>query len=377
MDFNLTEEQLAIKRAAREFTKKEIEPIAAQIDREGKLPDDLIKKEAELGFLGMSIPKEYGGGGASSLDHLLVIEEIAYAGTPAWWPIAFNNSIPETIVRYGSEELIQKYIKASSFDGTKLFSIQFTEPDTGSDPAALITTAIPDGDSYLINGSKRFSTFGARNGYATLYAKDDEGGCTCFVIEKNVEGYTAPKIWDLMGSGGTEPADVYIENMKVPKENILGSKGKGVDILLWWISVEKVEGCIVAVGLGQAALDEAIAYTNERMVRGKPMSAMQGIRWMLADMQTKIEASRWMTYRAALLQEEDSPDFQTAAAAAKIFVQPAITEVIDTALRLHGGYGYTKEFKIERLYRAQPGNAVISVSLEINKSIVGASLLRR
>jgi len=179
-----------------------------------------------------------------------------------------------------------------------------------------------------------------------------------------------------MGPGGIEPADVYLEDMRVPKENILGGKGKGFDALLWWISGEKVEGCIVAVGIARAALDEAIAYTNGRIVRGKPMSAMQGIRWMMADMQVKIESSRWMTYRAGLLQDEDSPDFQRAAAAAKIFVQPSMTEAIGTGLNLHGGYGYTKEFKIERLYRAQPGNVVISVSLEINKSIVGASLLR-
>jgi alkylation response protein AidB-like acyl-CoA dehydrogenase len=223
---------------------------------------------------------------------------------------------------------------------------------------------------------KRFSTFGARDGNALLWAKDETGNCTCFIVEKNAPGYSASKLWELMGGGGVEPADVYYEDYRVPKENMLGEKGKGFDVLLYWIAVEKVEGCIVAVGLAQAALDEAINYTKNRTVRGKPMSAMQGIRWMLADMYAKIEACRWLTYRTALLLEQDSPDFQTEASATKIFVQPTITEVIGTALRLHGGYGYTKDFKIERLYRAQPGNVVISVSLEINKSIVGASLVK-
>ncbi|MEJ2047798.1 MAG: acyl-CoA dehydrogenase family protein [Dehalococcoidia bacterium] len=375
MDFNLTEDQLMLQTMVREFTEREIEPIAAQLDREGKLPDDLIKKYAQIGLMGMTVPVKYGGTEAGSFAHILALEQLAYAGSPAWWPVAFNNSLPETICRFGTEAQRERFVKGN-FDGTRLFSIQFTEAETGSDPSALITTARPEGDGYLINGMKRFSTFGARDGNALLWAKVETGNCTCFIVEKNAPGYSASKVWELMGGGGVEPADVYYEDYRVPKENMLGEKGKGFDVLLYWIAVEKVEGCIVAVGLAQAALDEAINYTKNRTVRGKPMSAMQGIRWMLADMYAKIEACRWLTYRTALLLEQDSPDFQTEASATKIFVQPTITEVIGTALRLHGGYGYTKDFKIERLYRAQPGNVVISVSLEINKSIVGASLVK-
>jgi alkylation response protein AidB-like acyl-CoA dehydrogenase len=349
--------------------------MADQLDREGRLPDDLIKKYANIGLLGMTIPKKYGGTGAGGFAHILAIEQLAYAGSPAWWPVAFNNSLPEIIVRYGTEEQKEKFVKGA-FDGSKLFSIQFTEAETGSDPDALITTSKPDGNSYVINGMKRFSTFGARDGSAIVWTKDETGGCTCFIVEKNAKGYSAPKIWELMGGGGVEAADVYYEDYRVPKENLLGEKGKGFPILLYWIAVEKLEGCAVAVGLAQAALDEAVKYVKTRMSRGRPVSGMQGIRWELADMHAKIEACRWLTYRTAFLQEQDSPDFLTEAAAAKIFVQPTISEVIGTALRLHGGYGYTKEFKIERLYRAQPGNVAISVSLEINKSIVGGSLVR-
>jgi len=359
----------------RDFTAHEIEPRAAEIERDGKVPDDLIKKYAEMGLFGMLVPKKYGGAGAGALAHILVLEQLAYAGAPAWWPVAFNNSLPETIVRFGTEEQKEKYVKGS-LDGTRLFSVQFTEAETGAYPEMLTTTATPAGDSYIINGMKRFSTFGARDGYALLYAKDETGNCTCFIVEKNVKGYTPPKIWELMGGGGVEAADVYYEDYRVPKENILGEKGKGFPILLWWIAGEKLEGCAVAVGLAQAALDEAIKYAKSRIVRGRPMSSMQGIQWLLAEMHSKIEACRWLTYRTAFLQEQDSPDFLTEAAATKIFVQPTISEVLAIALRLHGGYGYTKEFKIERLYRAQAGNIVVSVSLEINKSIVGASLVK-
>lgn len=375
MDFNLTEDQQMLQTMVKEFTQREIEPIAAQLDKERRVPDALIKKFADIGLLGMTTPKEYGGTGAGGFAHLLAIEQLAYSGSPAWWPVAFNNSLPETICHWGTPEQKEKYVKGQ-FDGTKCFSIQFTEPETGSDPTSLITTSKPQGDYYIINGQKRFSTFGARNGTAIVWTKDETGGCTCFLVEKNTKGYSAPKIWELMGVGGVEAADVYYEDFKVHKDQILGQKGKGFDVLLYWIAIEKVEGCIVAVALAQSALDEAVNYAKSRIVRGKPMSDMQGIRWELADMYTKIEACRWMTYRAAMLHEENARSFQNEASAAKIFVQPTLTEVIATALRLHGGYGYTKDFKIERLYRAQPGNIVISVSLEINKSIVGASLLR-
>ncbi|MFC1967099.1 acyl-CoA dehydrogenase family protein [Chloroflexota bacterium] len=375
MDFSLTEAQKMIQAMARKFREVEIEPVAAQLDREARLPDELAGKYAEIGFLGMTVSGEYGGTGAGHFAHILALEELAYAACPAWWPVAFNNSIPHTICRFGSEAQKQKYVRGN-LDGSQMFGIQFTEAETGSDPGALTTTAVPDGDDYIINGTKRFCTCGARDGAALLWVKDETGGCTCFIIEKNRPGYSAPKIWELMGSGGIEAADVYYQDYRVPKENILGEKGRGFDILLYWIALEKLEGCMVAVGLAQAALDETIRHVKSRQSRGKPVSSMQGIRWELADMYARIQAGRWLTYRTAQLLEQDSPDFQTEAAATKLFVQPAASEVIATALRLHGGYGYTRDCKIERIYRAQPGNTVISVSLEINKSIVGGWLVK-
>ena len=374
MDFNLTEDQLMLQAMVREFTEREIEPIATQIDQEGRLPDDLIQKMAEIGLFGMTVPCKYGGTEAGSLSCILAIEQLAYSGTGAWWLVGFNNSIPESIAHYGSEKQKEKYLKPLC-DGTAYASIQFTEEDTGADPEALITTAMPDGDSYVINGMKRFSTFGARDGYATLWAKDETGKCSCFVIQKNVEGYSAPKIWQLMGGGGIEAADVYFENMRIPKESLLGNKGEGVNVLLFWITVEKVEQCAASVGMAQAALDEAVKYAKSRLVRGRPISDMQGIRWMLADMQSKIEAARWLTYRAAFLQDQQAKDWMTQAAVTKLSVVPGTMEVVEMSRRIHGAYGYTKEFKIERLYRAIAGATAIAVSLEINRSIVGASLV--
>ena len=375
MDFILSEKQKMLQAMVKDFARKEVEPRWQEMEEKRRIPDDLLQKLAALGLLGMTVPAEYNGTDAGGFAHLLAIEQLAYSGTPAWWPVAFNNSLPETICKFGTPEQKKRFV-SPMFDGTKCFSIQFTEPDTGSDARALNTTARPDGDYYIINGQKRFSTFGARDGTAIVWAKDEEGGCTAFLLDKNCAGYTTPKIWDLMGTGGIEPADVYYKDVRVHKDRMFHKKGKGFEALLYWIAIEKVEGCMVATALAQAALDEAIKYAKNRIVNGKPMSDMQGIRFELADLHAKIQACRWMTYRTAMLHETDDPVFQTEAAACKLFVQPVVNEVIATALRLHGAYGYTKEFKIERLFRAQQGNVVISVSLEINKAIVGASLVR-
>lgn len=374
MDFSLTGEQLAIQKMARDFTRREIEPVADRVDREGRLPDDLIARCAQNGLLGMTIPKKYGGSEAGNLGCALAIEQLAYSGSGAWWLVGFNNSIPESIAHFGSEEIKAKYLK-SFCDGTAYASIQFTEAETGSDPAALTTTSVTRGNSYLINGMKRFSTFGARPGFAVIYTKDESGKCTAFVIKKGGKGYTAPKIWVLMGGGGMEAADVYFENFRVSAANLLGKKGEGADILLFWIATEKIQQCAAAVGIAQAALDEAVKYLQTRTSKGRPVSGMQGVRWMLADMQAKIEACRWLTYKTAFAEDQQAPNWQTEAATAKLFVIPAATEVVEMSRRLHGAYGYTREFKIERLYRAIAGYSVIATSLEINRSIVGGSLV--
>ena len=375
MDFMLSEKQKMLQAMVKEFTRKEVEPRWKEMEDTRRIPDDLLKKLNDIGLLGMTVPPEYNGTNAGGFEHLLVIEQLAYSGTPAWWPVAFNNSLPETICKFGTPEQKKRFVRPM-FDGRKYFSIQFTEPDTGSDSRALKTTARPDGDYYIINGEKRFSTFGARDGTAIVWAKDEEGGCTAFLVDKNCPGYTAPKIWELIGTGGIEAADVYYTDVRVHKDQMFHKKGKGFEALLFWIAAEKVEGCMVATALAQAALDEAIKYTKNRIVGGKPMSDMQGIRFELADLHAKIQACRWLTYRTAMLHETDDPSFQTEAAACKLFVQPVVNEVIATAFRLHGAYGYTTDFKIERLFRAQQGNVVISVSLEINKAIVGATLVR-
>lgn len=375
MDFNLTEEQRLLQETATAFNELEIEPIAEEIDQKGRLPDNLIKKMAEIGLLGMTIEERYGGSGIGHLNCILACERIAYSGTGAWWLVAFNNSIPACIAQFGSEEIKKRYLKPLC-DGTAYGSMQFTEEDTGSDPKALRTTAKQSGNSYLINGMKRFSTFAARDGYAVLYAKDETGACSAFVIEKNVEGYEVSNTWKLMGGGGIEAVDVYFENMKVSRENLLGNKGQGFEILLFWIAMEKIEQCAACLGIAQAALDEAIDYAKSRKVREKSLTDMQGIRWILADMESKIEASRWLIYKTAFMLDMEEKGWKSKAALTKLFAVPTCIEVVERARHIHGAYGYTKSYKIERLYRTIAGASAIATSLEINRSIVGSSVLR-
>jgi len=375
MEFDFTSEQLLLQQSLREFTKREIEPLAVQIDSLGMLPDELLKKMCEINLPGMIFPTEYGGGGADSLSCILAIEQISYSGTGAWWLAAFTNSIPECIIRFGTEDQKKKYLRPVC-DGQIYPSIQFTEENTGSDPEALITTAIPDGNHYVINGMKRFSTFGSRPGYAILYAKDENEKCTAFIVEKNAKGYSTSKNYHLAGGGGIETADVFFENLKVPDENLLGKKGDGLRILLYWIAYEKIQQCAACLGIAQAALDEARTYAKSRIVKGKPMAKLLSIRSMLAEMYSRLQAARWLTYRTAFLKDSGAPGWMTEAAATKLFVVPSAMQIVEMARQIHGAYGYTKEFKIERLHRAIAGASVIAVGLEINRSIVSAPLIK-
>ena len=374
MDFNLTEEQLMIQRMAKEFTEKEIEPRVVEMEREQKVVPGLIEKMAQVGLFGMLVPKEYGGTEAGALSLVLALEQIGHAGSGIFMLPLLNNGIPELIAHHGSEYLKEKYIRPIC-EGKVYAGVEFTEAETGSDPKMLVTTAMPDGDSYVINGAKRFISYGGRDGYAILWTKDETGNCTAFVVEKNTDGYTAEKQWELMGWPGWEAMDIYLENMRVPEANMLGKKGDGFRILLQSIAGEKAGYSATELGVAQAALDEAITYCKERIVRDRPIAQMQGHRWLLAEMYCKIEAARWMTYRTGFLWEQESPAFQTEAAATKLFVTSTAIDVARQALQLHGGYGYTKEFKVERLYRAAAGGPVIMVSHELNRSIVGASLI--
>ena len=374
MDFTLSGESKMMVKAARDFAEQEIEPIMAKVEEEDALPDDILQKFAKARMLGMMIPKEYGGIGSSALNIILILEELAKTGSAAAFLVAFCNSIAETIYQWGSKDIRKRFLPPLC-DGSLCPAMAFTEPGTGSDPTAITTTAKSDGNYYVLNGTKRFISHGSKKGYGVFYAKDETEKVTAFIVDKSSEGYTWSKPWALMGLAGQDLVDVFLKDVKVPKEDILGEKGKGFHILLRWIAGERVQQMAFMVGMGQECLNESLKYAKERMVRGRPMTAMQGFQWMLADMHASIEACRWWTYRIASKQDEGG-DIQVDSAALKLFVVPTIQEVARKALQIHGSYGYCKDYKIERLYRAIAHAGITASSTEIQKTLVGSALAR-
>ena len=379
MDFSIPPESKMIIKAAKDFCDREIMPMAQQVVDNNDYPPDLLERFAKARMLGLVVPKEYGGVGSTNLNIILIAEELGKTGTGCGWPMLMNNSTAETIYFFGSEDVRNTFLPPLC-DGSAYATTAFTEPATGSDPTALTTTAVPDGDSFVVTGTKRYITGGNKPGYGVFYVKDDElkeqkGSVTALIMDKTSEGYSASAPWELMGLEGMNCVDVFLKGVRVPKANVLGERGNGFRILLRWIAGERIEQAAYMVGLGQAALEESVAYCKERLVRGKPMGAMQGLQWMLAEMKSRIEASRYLTYRAAWIQDQGEP-VDVVSAELKIFVVPNIQEVTRMALQIHGFYGYSKEYKVERLYRYAAHGGVVVSSTEINKTIAGSALLR-
>lgn len=379
MDFTLSPESKMMVKAASDFCEKEILPIADSIIENNDYPEDLLVKFAKVRMLGLAVPKEYGGVGTTNLNIILIAEELGKTGTVCAWPMLMNNSTAETIYRWGSEAVREKFLPPPC-DGSAYASTAFTEPATGSDPTAITTTAVPDGDDFIVNGAKRYITGGNKKGYGVFYVKDGElkdqkANVTALIVDKSSEGYTTSAPWEFMGLEGMNCVDVFFKDVRVPKSNVLGERGNGFRILLHWIAVERIEQAGYMVGLGQAALDQAVKYTKERLVRGKPMAFMQGIQWMLGDMKSRVDACRYLTYRAACIHDEEGP-FDVVSSELKIFVVPTIQEVTRMALQIHGAYGYSKEYKIEGLFRIAAHAGIVASSTELNKTIAGSALVR-
>lgn len=371
----MTEDELTIQKVTGEFTRGEIIPLVSSIENENRCPHNMLKKCADLGLIGITVPRQYGGAGASLLADVVAIEEIARAGIGMEWLISMNNSIAAVLCEFGTEDIKSSYLPPVC-RGEACFSILFTEPETGSDPKLVNTRARLDGDYYTVTGEKRFISWGDWNGTGILFVKDDDDGITCLLIEKNTEGYSTGEPYKKIGSPAQEAVDVYFDNMKVPAGNILGEKGKGFDILLWWIAAEKIQQSAAALGIAEEALDESVRYCKQRQQRNGPIADLQGIQWTLAEMRTKIEAARWLTYKCACLREEQASDWITMAALNKIVAIPMAVEVTRLGMQLHSAYGYTRDMPIGRLHEAALGGLGIATSIEINKSIVGKDLIK-
>ena len=379
MDFQLSEEQLMVRQTAREFAEKEIKPQAAEFDATGEFPAEIIKKLASLNFLGITIPEEYGGGGLDAVSYAIVIEEISRACASTGVILSVNNSLVcEPILKYGTDFQKKKYLPDLA-SGKKLGCFALTEPEAGSDASNLKTTAVLKGDHYVLNGNKLFITNGKVAEVALVFAMTDKSlgykGISIFVVERGFPGYSVGKIQQKLGINASGQCELYFEDCLVPKENLLGEEGGGFKIALATLDGGRIGIAAQAVGIAQACLDECLKYSKERVQFGQPIAKFQAIQWMLADMSTEIEAARLLTYRAAFLQDKGER-YSAQASMAKLFASETAMKATTKGIQIHGGYGYMKEYPMERFFRDAKVTEIYEGTNEIQRIVIASSILK-
>ncbi len=378
MNYNLTEEQKLLKKLYKEFTVNEVEPIAGEIDEEERFPVETVEKMKNNGMLGIPFPKKYGGQGGDILAYIMLVEELSKAcGTTGVVLSAHTSLCCGPIYEFGTEEQKQKYL-APLAKGEKLGAFGLTEANAGTDAAGQQTKAVLDGDHYILNGSKIFITNAANADVFIVLAMTDKSkgtrGISAFIVEKEYEGFTIGKKELKMGIKGSATCELIFENVKVPKENILGKEGKGFSIAMKTLDGGRIGIAAQALGLAQGAIDETVKYVKERKQFGRSISKFQNTQFQLADMQTKVDAARLLVYRAAFNKDNRIP-YSNEAAMAKLFASETAMEVTNKAVQLHGGYGYTREYPVERMMRDAKITEIYEGTSEVMKMVVSANML--
>jgi butyryl-CoA dehydrogenase len=378
MDFELNEEQQMIRRMVRDFAEKEIMPIAQETDKTGEFPWQTIHKMAHLGLLGLPIPEEYGGAGADNVSFAIALEEIARAcGSTAITLDAHTSLASEPIYLFGSEEQKQKYLVPLA-RGEKLGAFGLTEPEAGSDAGATRTRAVLDDDEWVINGQKTLITNGSIADVVVMTAVTDPEkgtrGISNFIVEKGTPGFRPGRDEEKMGLKGSITSELFFEDCRAPKENLLGKEGEGFKQFLITLDAGRIAIGAMALGLAQGAFEKAVAYSKERVQFGQPIANFQAIQWMTADMATEIDAARLLVYRAAWLKDKGMR-FTREAAMAKLYASEAAERACFKALQIHGGYGYTKEYDVERYYRDQRLCTIGEGTSEIQRLVIARQVL--
>jgi butyryl-CoA dehydrogenase len=374
-----TEEQLMLRDLVREFAEKEIAPIAAEIDETAEFPMTNIKKMAELGLLGIPFPEEYGGAGMDTVSLALAIEEMAKACGSTCLTVAAHTSLCATpIYLFGTEEQKRKYLVPLA-KGESLGSFCLTEPGSGSDAGAAKTTAVLQGDHYVLNGSKAYVTNGGVADYFVVFAKTapEQGvnGISAFIVEKGFEGFVVGKKEDKLGVRASDTRVISIENCRVPKENLLGKENEGFKQALITLDGGRIGIGAMAVGLAQAAFEKAAAYSKEREAFGHTIADFQAIRWMLADMATEIYAARLMVHEVALMRDQKKP-YTKEAAMAKLFASEMAMRATKNAIQVFGGYGFCKDYPVERYWRDAKLTVIGEGTSEILRMVISRELLK-
>jgi len=353
VDFQLNDEQRAIRGLAREFATQEVAPVAAELDREGRFPYEIVAKLGELGFMGMPFPQEYGGGGTDYISYALVIEELARADSSVAITVAAHTSLGSfPIHAFGSERQRREWLPQLC-SGQRLAAFGLTESEAGSDAAALHTTARRDGEEWVINGSKQFITNAGTevSGCVTIAARTGEEEISAFIVPNGTPGYAVEAPYRKMGWKASDTRPLSFDDCRVPEESMLGPRGRGYAQFLETLAGGRISVSAMGVGLAQGALDEALAYAKQRRAFGQPISKFQAIQMKLADVATEIEAARLLTLRAAALKDRQHPKFDIVAAAAKLKTGRLAVRAAEEAVQIHGGYGYIEDYPVCRFYR--------------------------
>jgi alkylation response protein AidB-like acyl-CoA dehydrogenase len=378
MRLELTDEQQMVQAMARDFAESEVRPVAEEIDRESRFPHDTVKRMGELGLLGMTIPERWGGSGADSVTLALAAIEIARVCASHAIVMIVNNSLYcEPVLVHGTDAQHERFL-APYAQGHRLGCFALTEPQAGSDAANQQTSAVRDGDHYVVNGRKLFITTGREASTALVFCQADPAqghrGVIALLIEKGTPGFTVPRTEDKLGIRASDTAELVFEDCRVPVTNRLGEEGQGFRIAMATLASSRIAIAAQAVGIAQGALDLALAYARERRTFGVPIGQHQMIQWMLADMATAVEGARLLTLRAAALKDRGEP-YVRQASMAKLFAAEAAMKVATDAIQVHGGYGYTREYQVERFFRDAKITQLYEGTSQIQKLIIARDVL--
>ncbi|MBF0118283.1 MAG: acyl-CoA dehydrogenase family protein [Desulfobacterales bacterium] len=375
----LTDEQMMIQSMVREFSRKVILPTASERDQTKEFPYANLKKMGELGLMGMMVPREYGGEGADTISYVLALSEIAYSCAATAVVMSVHNSIVcESIFKFGTEEQKKKYLpKLTSAEIIGAFAL--TEPQAGSDPLSQTTSAIRKGNQYIINGTKRFITTGKNSGIVIVTAKTNESighkGISAFIVKRENPGMIVGNVENKMGLCASDTTDLIFENCSVPIEDRLGKEGEGFKLAMTALDSGRIGISAQSVGVAQAALDSAIKYSKEREQFGQKISKFQGLRWIVADMATEIEAGRQLMLSAASMKDRGEK-FTVQASMAKLFASEMVNRIVAKALQIHGGYGFIKDYPVERFYRDARVFTIYEGTSEIQRVVISNNLFK-
>lgn len=379
MDFNISKQEELFLQMIREFAENEIKPIAAEIDEEERFPVETVEKMGKLGIMGIPIPKEYGGQGSTNQIYSMAVEEISrVCGTTGVVVSAHTSLCADPIMNFGTEEQKQKYLpKLASGEWVGAFGL--TEPNAGTDAAMQQTTAEDAGDKWILNGSKIFITNAEYAHVYIIIAMTDKSqgtrGISAFIVEKGTPGFTIGKKEKKLGIRGSSTCELIFENCEIPKENLLGKLGRGFSLAMKTLDGGRIGIAAQALGLAQGAMDETVKYTKERKQFGKAIAKFQNTQFQLADMETKVQASRLLVRNAAFKKDQGLP-YSVDAAMAKLFAAETAMEVTTKAIQFHGGYGYTREYPVERMFRDAKITEIYEGTSEVQKMVIAGNLLK-